>query len=503
VDQQTGIQIDPRRGQPIYKQIYEELSSRIRRGAYPVGYRLPTTRQLARELSTHRNTVSRAFEELEACGLVYARVGRGTFVAEQPRIALSGRTSEAPELPWAALLSQTVSAEPLGRLDRLLHAVQRQDVINLTTMYPSADLLPVRQLRRCVDHVLRRYGVDALGFAPRYGLPRLRELIAGMLREARIPVTADEVLITTGSQQALDLVARALVNPGDTMLVDEYTYTGALTAFAAAGARLVGVPADAEGPDMEALRRLARPSVKGFYLMPNGGNPTGLTVSVQRRKELIAWSRESGTPLIEDDYGADLELDDCPQPVPLRGLDPEVLYVGTFSKRLTPALRVGFLVCPAGLRRRLGALKHSMDLGTSLLMQHVVAEFIERGYMKSHLRRVVAAYRQRRDALEAGLGEHLPAQATWERPRRGGFLWLVLPDRFDSEELFEEAQRQGVLISPATLHSAGQPLQCALRLTFCGEQPARLREGARRLAAAIAVLRARHSLAAAPSLEGV
>jgi GntR family transcriptional regulator/MocR family aminotransferase len=472
-----------------------------------VGFQLPPTRELARELSTHRNTVARAFEELEASGLVHSTVGRGTFVAEQPR---TGRPAAAPrrhELPWNSLLSLAANARPLSRLDRVVHSVQGEDLVNLTGMYPSPDLLPADLLRRAVDCVLRTQGAHALGYAPRYGVARLRELVAELLEGARIPLTADDIIITTGSQQALDLIARALVNPGETLLVDEYTYIGALTAFGATGARIIGVPSDAEGQDMSALRRLARDGAKGFYLMPNCGNPTGASISIERRKQLVEWSHEAGVPLIEDDYGAELELEDAPTPVALRALDPEVLYVGTFSKRLIPALRMGFLVSPPALRRQLVALKHSMDLGTSALMQHALAEFIDRGYLRSHLRRILPEYRARRDALEAALREHLPGDVVWEHPRRGVFLWLRLPPRHDPELVFEEAKRRGVLVSPSTLHSVYRPARGALRVTFCAEPPGRLVEGARRLGEALGAFESRRSEESALStpamMEGV
>lgn len=506
MDQPSGIQIDPGRAEPLYKQIYSEIVSRIRTGVYPVGHRLPPTRELARELSTHRNTVARAFEELESSGLVHSVVGRGTFIAEQPKTARPAAAPQPHELPWNSLLSHAANAQPLSQLDRLVLRVQGQDLINLASLSPSPDLLPADLLRRCLDHVLRTQGSDVLGYAPHQGVPRLRELIADLLGQARIPAIADDVIITTGSQQAIDLITRALVNPGDTLLVDEYTYPGALTALAAAGADLVAVPGDADGPDLSALCRLTRNGAKGFYLMPNCANPTGRCMTIARRKQLVDWSHEASVPLIEDDYAADLELDGSPTPVALRTLDAEVLYVGTFSKRLIPALRIGFLLCPRSLRRQFVALKHSLDLGTSELLQHALAEFIERGYLRSHLRHILPEFRLRRDALETALREHLPAEVSWRHARHGVFLWLSLPPYGDAELVFEEAQRHGVLVSPGTLHSVHQPASCGVRLAFCAEPPERLAEGARRLGAALRAIVARHGQETAPStpvMEGV
>ncbi|MFH1746039.1 MAG: PLP-dependent aminotransferase family protein [Planctomycetota bacterium] len=504
---QAGIHIDPERGEPIYRQIYQQIVERIRAGHYPAGHRLPPTRELARELSTNRNTVVRAFDELEASGLVHSEVGRGTFVSEQPRTVRPVEAAGRPELPWNSLVSRVADAEPLGRLDRFVRWLHAGDLINLAGMYPSAELLPADPLRHCIDHVLREHGASILGYAPRQGVPRLRAQVAERLRQEQIMVTQDDVVITTGSQQALDLIARALIDPGDTLFVDEYTYPGALNAFATAGGRIIGVASDDQGPNMSALRRLARDGAKGFYLMPDCVNPTGASISAARRKELINWSHEAAIPLIEDDYGADLDLNGGPRPIALRAMDPEVLYVGTFSKRLIPALRVGYLICPPALRQRIIALKHGLDLGTSALLQHALAEFIARGYLRTHLRRTLPAYRARRDALLTALRQHLPPEVRWEKPSRGLFVWLELPTGDDPELVFEEAQRQGVLISPGTLHSVHVPAKCGLRLTFCAEPPDRLVEGARRLGVALKAIldrrRGAMTLPTPPAIDGV
>jgi DNA-binding transcriptional MocR family regulator len=233
--------------------------------------------------------------------------------------------------------------------------------------------------------VLRTVGPRALGYGAREGLPRLREAVAADLARQGVPAGADDLVITSGSQQALDLVVRALANPGEPVLVEEATYTGALNVIAAAGARAIGVPSDEQGPSLDALERLGRSGAKALYLMPNCHNPTGGTISAARREALVSWSHRAGVPIIEDDYVADLEISGVPAPAPMRSLDGDVIYIGTFSKRLIPALRTGFVVCPAPLRPRLVALKYAVDLGNSDLVQHALAEFLERGYLIAHL----------------------------------------------------------------------------------------------------------------------
>jgi DNA-binding transcriptional MocR family regulator len=394
-------------------------------------------------------------------------------------------------MPWTSLTAHTLLAEPLGRSERLAATGGSGDVIALSRMQPSADLLPDELLRRCLDHVLRTVGSRALGYTAREGLPRLRTLVAEDLVRQGVPATPDDLIITTGSQQALDLVARTLVNPGDPFLVDESTYPGALSLLAVAGARVVGVPSDDQGPDLATLERHGHAGAKGLYVMPNCQNPTGSCISPARREELVAWSQAARVPLIEDDYASDLQLEAQPPPPPLRALDGDVIYVGTYSKKLIPALRIGYLLCPPPLRLHLAALKHAVDLGTSAILQYALAEFLERGYLRAHLSRTLAEYRRRRDALEESLARHLPAEVRWRRPEAGVVLWLPTPPSIDPEALFREAQRHGVAISPGTLNAAGRQQQRGVRLTFCAEPPERLAEGARRLGRAWAALERR------------
>jgi len=431
----------------------------------------------------------RAYEDLEAAGFVESTVGRGTFVARRMPSRPAPASLGKGDLPFASLFSRNSTIESLSRMDRLtrgLRPAQPTDAINMNRMQPSPDLIPDELIRRCIEHVLRTHGARILGYADRSGVPKLRALIARDLGRQGVPATAEDIVVTSGSQQALDVVARALVNPGDAFLVNSSTYHGAMNVLASAGARLIPVPSDDEGPSLEALDRLGRVGAKGFYLMPNAQNPTGLTISEARRDALVTWSRRAGVPLIEDDYVADLVLDDGPHPGALRARDADVIYIGTFSKRLAPALRVGFLVCPPALRPRAMALKHTMDLGNSELLQHALAEFLERGYLEAHLMRILPEYRARRDALERALARYLPKGIAWRRASRGVSLWLPL--RVDAQAVFEEAQRRGVLVYPSTLNEVEEGTPGGIRLTFCSEPPPRLAEGARRLGKALALV---------------
>lgn len=489
-DQTLGIRLNGDDAQPLYAQIVSELRARIRSGALPPGTRLPPTRSLAQALSTHRNTVVRAFEELTEMGLIAGHVGRGSYVRELPadarEPAVEGADPEQ-EPPWSALLSRAVQVEPLRRTQRL-GGLAPADAVNLARMQPSPDLIPHESFRRALDHVLRTHGPDALAYAPSQGLERLRELVAKDLATSGIHASPDDIVVTSGSQQAIDVIARALVNPGDVVLTEARTYSGALNVLAASGAEIVGIPGDDEGPLLDTLDHVPG-RLKAFYLMPNSRNPTGTSISAARREALVAWARRERVPVIEDDYGADLVLDaDAPRLPALRALAPEVLHLGTFSKKLMPALRVGFIVCPPAMRGPLTSMKHAMDLGTSALLQHALAEFLDRGHLRAHLATVCAAYRERRDALVEALRKHLPREVTFAVPDRGVVLWLALPPEVDAEAAYQIARLEGVMVSPSTMYSTAAPLPTGLRLTFCNEPPERLREGAKRLGRALASL---------------
>jgi DNA-binding transcriptional MocR family regulator len=486
----VGFTVDPRKDEPIHRQIFDQIVSRIQTRAFPPGYKLPPTRALADELGTHRNTIARAYADLEEAGFVCGSVGRGTFVEEarqraerRTRGPLSTSTAPSPSvaMPWASLVARGARPEILGRAERYARRIDGRDVVNLARMQPSHDLLPADLMRRCMSRALAQHGAKAMSYAPSEGVPRLREQIAEELSSRGVPATAEDVLVTSGSQQGLDLVARTLVNPGETVLVESTTYSGGIDLFTLAGARLVPLICDEDGPDPAALEHVHRADVKALYLMPTGHNPTGRTMSAERRRALVAWARASAIPIIEDDFVAGLSLEEREEPPHLRALDGEVIHLSTFSKRLIPSLRLGYVVMPAALRPSLRSMKRVVDIASSATLQHALAEFMERGYLHAHTLRVTREYRARRDALVTALRRAMPDEVTFRVPTHGIVLWLTLPRTIDPDAIYEEALRQGVLVSPSPMWSVERDATPGLRLAFCAEPEERLVEGAKRL----------------------
>ncbi len=484
----VGLILDPQSDDPMYRQIFDQIVSRIRSNAYPPGFRLPPTRELARELKTHRNTVTRAYMDLEASGFVRSTVGRGTFVeAQQPARPAGAQPSEnIGSIAWPSVVSRAARAEHVRRAERYTRLHLNHDLIKMGRMQPSADLIPSDLMSRCIEHVLNKDGANLMSYSPPEGLLCLREQIATELQARGVPAMADDILVTSGSQQALDIVIRALANPGEKILVDPTTYLGLIELLAISGVQAVPVPRDDHGPDLAALERLAHGDVKALYLMPNGHNPTGLSISTERRMELARWSRASSIPIIEDDFVAGLCLDDTRDVPPyLRALDGDVIHISTFSKRLIPGLRLGFIVAPNRLHPILRSMKRVMALSSSGILQAGLSEFMDRGYLKAHTHRIIPEYRARRDALESALRKHLPPEVTWNRPNHGIVLWLKLPATLDPDRIFEEALRLGVQVSPSGLWSVDDAGEKGIRLTYCAEPTERLVEGAKRLGKAM------------------
>jgi DNA-binding transcriptional MocR family regulator len=436
--------------------------------------------------------VVRAFEELTAQGLLASTVGRGTFVSTTPRAddkPSEIRPSGAPELPWSSLLSRTIQVEPLALLQRFQRGAPPPGAINLTRMQPPPELLPHEQFRRCLDHVMRTQGARALTYGgPREGLPRLREQIAADLRRQGVHVRPDD--LSTPAASKLDDCAHGVRSRSASWWSSTY---GALNLFAVARADVVGVPATTR-----ARHRCPRspPRAKATYLIPNCRNPTSVD---WRPAPRVSPGRIAKVPLIERLRRRPRARGRPHRPACAPWTDR--CLPSTYSKKLIPALRIGYVLCPRALRPAIWQLKHTLDLGTSALLQHALAEFLERGYLTQHLQRVRRAYRHRRDVLAEALHQHLPADIDWRVPDRGVVLGRPATS---TAQVYDEALRQGVVVTPGTLHSVLPGERAGLRLTYCTEPIDLLAEGARRLGKALtSTLRRRMAGGQGVTMDGV
>jgi GntR family transcriptional regulator/MocR family aminotransferase len=335
---------------------------------------------------------------------------------------------------------------------------------------------------------MRRDGIAALDYGERNGHAPLRESIAHILASQGVQTHAENVLITAGSQQALSLVSQLLLKPGDTILVESPTYSGALDLFRALDYKVVGIPVDGQGMQVEGLEKLLQQHhPKLIYTIPNFHNPTGTCLNGPRRRQLIVLADRYNVPILEDDFVGDLRYEGRIQPT-LKALDPggRVIYVSTFSKMLMPGLRVGFLVAEGPVYECLVNFKRVNDLATSTLVQRALEAYVTVGRYQAHLRRSCQIFRRRRDAMLLAIRRYLPSGVRFDPPQGGLFIWLGLSESLDAEELLPLAWEEGVDFTPGSgFFPDGMDGRNKLRLNFVAQPPPQIDEGIKRLAKAI------------------
>ncbi len=478
-----GLQVDLESSTPVYRQIADSVRAALRDGRLRTGRRLPPTRDLARELGVNRNTVVAAYELLAGDGLVESRAGRGTFVvSDRPGTPAGPATAAAPGNAgpeWQSVFSRAADGPGLARLRSIYSLATSHEGISFAGTYPAPELMPVRRFREAMDAVLTGECHRLLAYGPTAGYGPLKETIAASMREKGSPVREDGLLVTNGGQQALDLVFRALLDRGDAVVLEEPTYTGALGSLASLGARMVGVPLDENGVRTDLLAEaLERHRPRLIYLQPNFQNPTTRVLSATRRREVLALAARHRCVVVEDDWAADLDLDGGVPPT-LHALDGgrRVIYLSSFSKKLLPGLRLGWLAAPPAVLEGLIGLKQVQDFGSSQLIQAALHRFLADGGLPEHLNRVLPHYRERRDAMLASLARHFPPEVHWTRPSGGLFVWVMLPPGSEGGDLLVAARERGVLFSPGELFHAGGTGRETLRLTYSGETPERIETG--------------------------
>jgi 2-aminoadipate transaminase len=362
----------------------------------------------------------------------------------------------------------------------ILKVTVRPDVISFAGGLPSPETFPVERMRAAFDTVLSKQGKVALQYGPTDGYGPLREWIADSLSTDGAKILPEQVLMVSGSQQGLDLLAKVLVDEGSKVLVETPSYLGALQAFSVYRPEFVSVPTDDHGLIPEQLSGVAQ-GARLLYALPNFQNPTGRSLSVERRAALVETCARLGLPLIEDDpYGA-LSYRGEPLPKMLTMNPNGVIYMGSFSKVLTPGIRLGYVVAPVPLIRKLEQAKQAADLHTAQLTQMVVHEVVKDGFLKEHIPTIRKLYADQCEAMLSAMTEFFPTSITWTRPEGGMFIWVTLPKHIDSMKLLDEAIAQHVAFVPGAPFYANAPEKNTLRLSFVTVPPAKIREGVEKL----------------------
>ena len=479
----------------ITQQLVDRISAAIEAGDLEPAAKLPPTRELATEAGVNHLTAARVYRKLAELGYVTAQVGRGTFVRT---LAPAGSASHGDDWQVYALPPDDTSYSDQVLADTFSLA-NRDDVISLATGWPAPRNYPTQELAAIAAEVFDEVGGEALSYLPAEGLFELREQLAERGRKYGWAEDADEIVVTSGAQQAIALTVRATLEPGDVAVVESPTFIGMMTAMRGTGARVIGVPVDENGLDVDALERLlARHEVKLVGLQSACQNPTGRSLSEERRARLAELAVERNFFVIEDRVYADMHFEGK-LVRPVRELAPaHVIYVNSLSKVVGGGLRLGWVAARGPVRERIAMLKMEADFHSPTLIQHMAARWLATQAYERHVAATIPFYRERRDALLAALERHLPGEYQADPPEGGHHVWVTLNRPLDERALYAEAGRGGVMFTPGGAVTAERRSQTSFRLSFSLLDPDQLDEGVRRLARAIREVRrsARHSVAA-------
>ncbi|MCZ8519400.1 MULTISPECIES: MocR-like pyridoxine biosynthesis transcription factor PdxR [Paenibacillus] len=470
------IELTRKSGMGLTGQIVQSFRDRIESGLMRPGEKLPSVRHLSAFLKISQVTVSKAYGELESGGFITCTQGRGCFVA--------AAAEQAPARPDSSEVWQLAVPDYLPRAQVWKHYNEGEEgMYRFNTAAIQPKLLPSAEIGRNIQRLIAEDPSLIGTYGPFQGDAGLLRTLSGYLADRGIDAGPEHVLVTSGSQQGIDLTARTFVGPGDTVYMEGPSYTGAIDVFASRGAKIITVPVDGEGMRTDLLTRLcdSHPP-KVIYTIPAFHNPTGVTMSMRRRRELLQIAESYRCLIVEDDPFGDLHFGEAP-PRTLKSMDREghVIYLKSFSKVLSPGCRVACAVASGSLISRLIAAKATADLGSPLLPQKAIEPLLARKRYDAYLGGLRETLAARCRLVTGLLKQHAPAAVSWSEPAGGLNLWLTLPAWADSGDLYREALKENVVFLPGAACYAAEPQRNHLRLSFTQMEEEELREGTLRL----------------------
>lgn len=483
----------------LTQQLVDHVAALVDSGELEPGAKLPATRALAEQAGINHLTAVRVYRRLAELGYVTAAVGRGTFVRRT--VPAAARAPENEDWQLGLLVPRTLSyADEMIRDS--LHVPHAPDTLALGSGFPDPKLCPSEELAQIAADIARDDPRAVTGYLEVEGLPALRERLAELGRAEGYARDAGEILVTSGARQAIDLVTRALLTPGDVAAVESPTFAGILGSLKATGARVLPLPVDDEGPDVDALERiLARHEIKLVALQSSCANPTGADLSARRRERLVELARTRGFFVLEDGVYATMRYDGAPQRRMREQAPSHVIYADSLSKTIGGGLRIGWIAASGPVLDRLVQLKLDSDIHSAALPQQLAARYLDGDRHARLLRRATPAYRARRDSLLRALERHLAHAATWTVPAGGHNTWVTLHEPVDERALYVEALREGVSFLPGGAVQAERSSRTSMRLSFGLVAPERHDEAIRRLAAALRAVRRRGHASATGALS--
>lgn len=488
------LTLDERSREPKSRQIIRQIIALIENETLRPGDLLPSTRKLAESLAIHRSTVALAYQELWALGYVDLRTGARPQVRTRIPLVTEGRHASEDLVDWSATASPASNGvlAAFRRSRPLVRQVSDAGIIDFSSLEMDRRLFPTEAFRSCLARVLRDHGNSLLGYGDPAGYLPLREYVAQRLHSHGVSVTADEILITSGAQQALDLVFRMVAAPGRTVAVESPTYDCVLPLLLFNGLRPVEVPMRPHGMDLSVLAEvLARDQPVLVYTMPSFQNPTGVSTDQAHREQLLALCERHHVPILEDAFDEEMKYFGRVV-MPIKSMDrhQSVIYCGTFSKVLFPGVRIGWIAAAGECIARLVAIRRFSELSPNTVLQAAIHEFCENGHYDHHVSRMHRVFRRRMRALTGALRKQVsPDWATWSEPAGGYLAWLELSPApgtaVDWQTLFSS---QGVKVALGSSFFPSEPSSTYIRLSIAGLDEAEIVAGVQRLAASLRIV---------------
>jgi len=475
--QQLAVTLDRESEEPIYRQLIRTIRLQIDSGTLTAGTRLPASRSLARFLEISRISVVNAYAELRSEGYLSAHAGRGTFVAKNTR-------PPEPAAPARADTTDNGRVQQDRSVREMMRLSRKPGVINFSHGTPPKEFIPVAHLRDAINMVLERDGADALTYEVTEGYGPLRAAVRDYVSSWGIQTPSSQVLITGGTQQALDLVIQAILAEGDTLVTSNPTYLGVIDIARTRRVQIHGVPMDHEGIRLDCLENYlveARPKL--LYITPSFQNPTGNVMPLHRRRQLLRLADDYGLTVLEDGVYQEFQFEGQPDP-PLKALDESgnVIYASGFTKVLLPGMRIGYLISDNHHYERLALVKASADISTPGLNQRAIHLMLKRGILSGQLNHNVSELKFRRDIALQAAEKYLPPGARWQKPAGGLYLWVKLPKTGPTAaELFITAIQMDVAYAIGNVFHTDGSGSYHLRINFALQEPQQIEEGLRRL----------------------
>lgn len=484
------LKIDRNRSTPIFRQIIQQVIELIERDILEEGTALPSSRELAGKLGVDRTTVYRAYQELMALGYLVSRPGSYTTVRKRPKVITKISPPEKGLINWSKISSES---------SRYLYNVYRNfspekapdappDLINLSTLNPDSRIFPVNDFRRCMNQVLVNEGPKILSYGEYAGYRPLREDIAQRLQIHGIAASPDDVLITNGAQQALELILKLLAGKGRKVAIESPTYANMIPLLRHHNISILEIPMDNKGMDLGVLKsRLEKDRPAFVYTIPNFHNPTGITTSQSHREALLRLCEEYAVPLVEDGFEEEMKYFGKVV-LPIKSMDRNqvVIYLGTFSKVLFPGVRIGWIAAERECIKRLTAIKRFVDLSGSTVVQAAMSAFLRQGYYDLHLKRMHRIFRKRMQVALNSLKESLPRHINWTKPDGGYTIWVDLKQSYEDEPSLKEfLLKYRVMASPGDYYFHSSQPRRYLRISIASLNEHEIREGIARLGRAL------------------